>query len=374
MAKGKPFRADHVGSLLRPAALLEARRLHAEGTLSAEELKTAEDDAIRAVIRKQEDVGLKSITDGEFRRENWSLDFFAGLEGTAVVEVAMAPTAHGSEQKHSNVLRVPRVVDRVRVGNHPMIEHIRFVLENTGQTAKLTVPCPTMLASASRDWRQMVEEGVYDGLDEFFADLGAAYADFVRAVYAVGRRYLQLDDVNMAYLCDQAMRAKIADRGDDPDEMLGKWIKVLNTALAARPADMTMTTHICRGNFKSHWFAEGGYEPIAERLLNKLDYDGFFLEYDSDRAGGFEPLRFLPKGDKRVVLGIVTSKTGALEDRDVLRKRIDEAAAIAPLEQLCISPQCGFASTEEGNTLAEDQQWAKLRQLVELAAEIWPDA
>jgi 5-methyltetrahydropteroyltriglutamate--homocysteine methyltransferase len=371
---GRPFRADQVGSLLRPAALLEARAGHTAGTLSDDELKAAEDAAIREVIRRQEEVGLKAITDGEFRRENWSLDFFAGLEGTTVVEVAMAPTVHGSEQKHSNVLRVPRVTGKIGAANHPMIEHIRFVLENTGQTAKLTVPCPTMLASASRDWRQMVDEGVYDGLDEFFADLGAAYAHFVRDVHAAGCRYLQLDDVNMAYLCDPAMRTKIADRGDNPDELLGKWITVLNTALAARPADMTMTTHICRGNFKSNWFAEGGYEPIAERLLNELDYDGFFLEYDSDRAGGFEPLRFLPKGDKRVVLGIVTSKTGALEDRDMLRARIDEASAIAPLDQLCISPQCGFASTEEGNTLAEEQQWAKLRQLVELAEEIWPDA
>ena len=374
MANRRPFRADHVGSLLRPAWLREARAKHHSGELSDAALHAIEDEAIREVIRRQEEVGLKSITDGEFRRENWSLDFFAGLEGTTVIEVAMAPTAHGSEQKQSNVLRVPRVIGRIASTNHPMIEHIKFVIDNTTETAKLTIPCPTMLASASRDWRQMVEEGVYGGLDEFFADLGAAYAEFVGQVYAAGCRYLQLDDVNMAYLCDQAMRAKITERGDNPDEMLGKWIKVLNTALAARPADMTMTTHICRGNFKSHWFAEGGYEPIAERLLNELDYDGFFLEYDSDRAGGCEPLRFLPKGDKRVVLGIVTSKTGALEDRDVLRRRIDEAAAIAPLEQLCISPQCGFASTEEGNTLAEEQQWAKLRQLVELAEEIWPDA
>ena len=374
MAQARPFRADHVGSLLRPASLLDARKKHVAGEISADQLTAAEDEAIRDLIRKQEEVGLKSITDGEFRRENWSLDFFAGLEGTKVVEVEMARTAHGSSPQTSNILRVPRVVGKIGAAGHPMVDHIRFVIANTSQTAKLTIPCPTMLASASRDWRQMVDEGVYDGLDEFFADLGAAYARFVGDVYAAGCRYLQLDDVNMAYLCDPAMRAKITERGDDPDEMLGKWITVLNTALAARPADMTMTTHICRGNFKSNWFAEGGYEPIAERLLGELDYDGFFLEYDTDRAGGFEPLRFLPKGDKRVVLGIVTSKTGELEDRDVLRQRIDEASAIAPLSQLCISPQCGFASTEEGNTLGEQQQWAKLRQLVELAEEIWPDA
>lgn len=369
MAKGKPFRADHVGSLLRPAALLDARRAHEQGSLSTEELTALEDEAIRAVIRKQEEVGLKSITDGEFRRNNWALDFFAAMQGTEVVGLRLTTTGQGDRTVPAAV-----VSGKVSAAGHPMAGHIGFVAANTAQTAKLTIPCPTMIVSAARDWRIVVDTSVYSGLDEFFADMGAAFAGFVRDAYAAGCRYLQFDDVNMAYLCDSAMRDAIRARGDDPDAMLSQWIGVLNTALAARPADMAITTHICRGNFKSQWFAQGGYEPIAERLFNELDYDGYFLEYDSDRAGGFEPLRFLPKGDKRVVLGLVTTKTGDLEDRDLLRQRIEQASAIAPLDQLCLSPQCGFASHEDGNLLSEEDQWAKLRQIVELSREIWPDA
>ena len=236
MAKNGPFRADHVGSLLRPASLLEARTKHTAGEISDSELKALEDAAIRDVISKQEEVGLKAITDGEFRRENWSLDFFAGLEGTEVVEVAMAPRAHGSSTPVSNILRIPRVAGKVGAKNHPMIEHIRFVLDNTKATAKLCVPCPTMMTSASRDWRHILEPGPYSDLEGFYADLGAAYADFVRAAYAAGCRYLQLDDVNMSYLCDESMRAKITERGDDPDRMMSEWIGVLNAALLpARP-------------------------------------------------------------------------------------------------------------------------------------------
>lgn len=368
MGKGRPFRADQVGSLLRPPALLEARHKHAAGEVSDAELKEREDEAIRAVVRKQEDVGLKAITDGEYRRENWSLDFFAALQGTEVAELALTTTGQGTRT-------VPAAVVTGKVGaeNHPMIEHVRFLVETTTQTAKLTVPVPSMITTASRDWRQTVGDS-YDGLDAFYADLGAAYRQFVQAAYDAGCRYIQFDDVNMAYLCDADMRAKLVDRGDDPDAMLGEWVTLINAALADKPADMTVTTHTCRGNFKSQWFAQGGYEPIAERLFNDLPYDGYFLEYDNDRSGGFEPLRFLPKGDKRVVLGLMTTKTGELEDRDLIRGRIEQASEIAPLDQLCLGPQCGFASHEDGNHLSEESQWAKLRQIVELAQEIWPDA
>ena len=374
MANRGPFRADQVGSLLRPNALLVMRERHANGQISDGELREIENEAIDDVIRKQEAIGLKAVTDGEFRRENWSLDFFAELQGTEVVEMALAPRAHGSAEPISNVLKVARLKGPLSATDHPMIEHVRYLTDHTTQTAKLTIPCPTMVTSASRDWRQAVNSDVFADLDAVFDALRSGYRQFVQAAYDAGCRYLQLDDVNMAYLCDPSMREAIKARGDDPDVMLGQWIAVLNDVLSARPADMTMTTHICRGNFKSSWFAQGGYEPIAERLLGELDYDGFFLEYDSDRAGGFEPLRFLPKGNKRVVLGLMTTKTGALEDRDLIRRRVEQASAFAALAQLCLSPQCGFASHEHGNLLSQDEQWDKLGQAVDLAAEIWADA
>lgn len=369
MGKGRPFRADQVGSLLRPAALLEVRHKHASAEVSDAEFTALEDEAIREVVRRQEELGLKGVTDGEYRRENWSLDFFAGLEGTEVVELALSTTGQGTRSVPAAV-----VTGKVDAANHPMVEHVRFLVENTAETAKLTIPSPTMIVSASRDWRQIVGHDVYGGLDEFFADLAAAYSHFLSEAYAAGCRYLQFDDVNMAYLCDADMRGTLQGRGDDPDAVLSGWIGVINAALAGKPADLAVTTHICRGNFKSQWFAQGGYEPIAERLFNELDYDGYFLEYDNDRSGGFEPLRFLPKGEKRVVLGLMTTKTGELEERDLIKQRIEQASKIAPIEQLCLSPQCGFASHEDGNLLSEENQWNKLRQVVELAQEIWPDA
>jgi 5-methyltetrahydropteroyltriglutamate--homocysteine methyltransferase len=368
MGTGRPFRADQVGSLLRPASLLEARHEHAAGKISDPELKALEDEAIREVVRKQEEVGLKGITDGEYRRENWSLDFFAALQGTEVAELALTTTGQGTRTVPAAV-----VTGKVSAADHPMIEHARFLVGSTRQTAKLTIPVPSMITTASRDWRQIVGDA-YRGLDAFYADLGAAYGQFVKAAYDAGCRYIQFDDVNMAYLCDGDMRDKLVARGDNPDAMIGNWISLINAALAGKPADMTVTTHICRGNFKSQWFAQGGYEPIAERLFNDTPYNGYFLEYDNDRSGGFEPLRFLPKGEKRVVLGLMTTKTGELEDRDLIKARIEQASKIAPLEQLCLSPQCGFASHEDGNELSEDSQWAKLRQIVELAQEVWPDA
>ncbi len=369
MSQRAPFRADHVGSLLRPASLLEMRHKRAAGEVDDAALAAAEDEAIADVVRKQEEVGLKSVTDGEYRRENWSHDFFVAMQGTTVVDLPISTTGQGTR-----TVPAATVTGKVSAKDHPFIEHVRHLVGKTGQRAKLTIPSPTMIVSASRDWHQIVQPEAYGGLDAFFADLGAAYAGFVREAYDAGCRYLQFDDVNMAYLCDTKMREAVSTRGDDPDELLGKWIGVINAGLAAKPADMQITTHICRGNFKSQWFAQGGYDPIAERLFNELDYDGFFLEYDSERAGTFEPLRFLPKGDKRVVLGLVTTKTGEMEDRDQLRRGVEEATRYAELEQLCLSPQCGFASHEDGNLLAEQAQWDKLRLVVELADEIWPDA
>lgn len=369
MSQRAPFRADHVGSLLRPESLLRTRARFASGTADAAELKAAGDEAVAEVIRQQEQVGLKAITDGEFRREMWSLDFFAALEGTTVVDLPISTTGQGDR-----MVPAATVTGKVGSAGHPFLDHIAYVVQHTGQTAKLTVPCPTMIVTAARDWRQIVNADAYSGLDEFFDDLGQAYADFVTAAYAAGCRYLQFDDVNMAYLCDAQMREGVKARGDDPDALLGSWIGVLNKGLSSKPADMQITTHICRGNFKSQWFAQGGYDPIAERLFNELNYDGFFLEYDSERAGTFEPLRYLPKGDKRVVLGLVTTKTGALEDLNAIRARVEEASQYADLSQLCLSPQCGFASHEDGNELSEQSQWDKLGLVVEIAREIWPDA
>lgn len=372
MSQRAPFRADHVGSLLRPTSLLDLRHAHAAGTASDADLQAGEDAAIAQVVRQQEAAGLKSITDGEYRRENWSHDFFVALQGTTVVDLPIATTGQGQR-----TVPAATVTGRIGAANHPFIDHFRYLAGQTGQAgtrAKLTIPSPTMIVTASRDWRQIVDATVYGGLDAFFADLGAAYAGFVADAYAAGCRYLQFDDVNLAYLCDPRMRDGVRSRGDDPDELLGKWIGVINAALAARPADMAITTHICRGNFKSQWFAQGGYDPIAERLFNDLNYDGFFLEYDSERAGTFEPLRHLPQGDKRVVLGLVTTKTGELEDRDAIRRGVEQAARFAPLDQLCLSPQCGFASHEDGNLLAEQAQWDKLRLIAGLASEIWADS
>jgi 5-methyltetrahydropteroyltriglutamate--homocysteine methyltransferase len=241
-------------------------------------------------------------------------------------------------------------------------------------TAKMTIPSPMMLLSASRNWRQVVERSAYADIHELHSDLGVAYRGAIRAFYDAGCRYLQLDDVNLAYFCDASMREKLQARGDDPDTLLEQCIGVLSAALRDRPADMTITTHICRGNFRSTWFAQGGYEAIAEAIFNRLDYDGYFLEYDTERAGGFEPLRHVPKGRKRIVLGLVTTKAGALEAKDVLKRRVEAASRYVDVSQLCLSPQCGFASTEHGNLLSEEEQWRKLASIVELAREIWPDA
>lgn len=357
-----------MGSLLRPTEVKQARSRRMAEAISAQQLAAVEDAAIDRVIRKQEEIGLRSITDGEFRRSNWLGDFFAGLDGTTLVPMKIRPGG-GSP----TIAMVPTVTGRISFSGHPMLEHFEYLAARTRRTPKMSIPSPSMLVSASRDWREVVSREVYPDMDVLYRDLGLAYRDMVGAFYAAGCRYLQFDDVNLAYLCDARWRARLRARGDDPDELLRVWADTVNSALAGRPADMVVTTHVCRGNFRSTWLAEGGYDPIADMLFNQLDYDGYLLEYDSERAGGFAPLRHLPHGNKFVALGLITTKSGLLEGRDEIKARIDAASAFVPLERLCLSPQCGFASTEEGNLLTEDEQWAKLAEVVEIAAEVWPD-
>ncbi|MGB0085678.1 MAG: 5-methyltetrahydropteroyltriglutamate--homocysteine S-methyltransferase [Rhodomicrobiaceae bacterium] len=361
-----PFRADMVGSLLRTQPLKEARAKHEAGQISAEELRAVEDEEIRAQIKNQEDVGLNAVTDGEFRRAFWHFDFIEGLDG---VEGFWKETAGVQFQGATLKPRAQRVVGKLGFPtSHPMIGHFRFVKENSSRIAKMTIPSPSMVHY--RGGREMIDEAVYPTMDAFYADLGSTYAGAVRAFGDAGCRYLQLDDVSFAYLCDPNQRQMLKDRGDDPEKQPEIYAGMINKAVANRPDDMVITMHMCRGNFRSTFIASGGYEPVAELLFNAINIDGYFMEWDTDRAGGFEPLRFLPKG-KIVVLGLVTSKTGTLENKDDIKRRIEEATKYCDLDQLCLSPQCGFASTEEGNILAEEQQWAKLRMIVEIAAEVW---
>jgi 5-methyltetrahydropteroyltriglutamate--homocysteine methyltransferase len=359
-----PFRADMVGSLLRTAPLKAAREQHAAGKLDAASLHEIEDVEIRKIIAKQEAIGMQGITDGEFRRSWWHYDFLWNLEGVTRVEVAQGIQFAGVQTK----AEAPKVVAKVDFKAHPMIDHFRFLKANTNRTAKMTIPGPSMLHY--RGGRAMVDQGAYPDMAAFFDDLGAAYAKAIRSFYDAGCRYLQLDDISFAYLCDPKQLDMLRARGDDPAKQPEIYAGLLKRALAGRPRDMAITMHLCRGNFRSTFVASGGYEPIADLLFNGTDVDGYFMEWDTDRAGGFEPLRFLPKG-KHVVLGLITSKTGTLEKKDDLKRRIAEAAKHTDLDRLCLSPQCGFASTEEGNTLAEDEQWKKLELVVETAHEVW---
>jgi 5-methyltetrahydropteroyltriglutamate--homocysteine methyltransferase len=360
-----PFRADHVGSFLRPAALKEARAKRETGAITAAELKAVEDREVEKIIKKQEDIGLQLATDGEFRRSWWHFDFFSMLDGVELFESDQGIQFRGVQTKAQSL----RIVGKVGFSNHPMLEHFKFLKAHCKVTPKMTIPAPPVLHF--RLAKDGIKKEVYPDLDGFFHDLGEAYKQAVKAFYDAGCRYLQFDDTVWAYLCSQEELRKARERMSNVDQLQGIYAGVINAALAAKPADMTITTHVCRGNFRSTWISEGGYEPVAETLLGKVNYDGYFLEYDTERAGGFEPLRFLPKGNKIVVLGLVTSKSGTLEKKDDVKRRIDEAAKFAPLEQFCLSPQCGFASTEEGNVLAEEEEWAKLRMIVELAGEVW---
>jgi len=361
-----PFRADIVGSFLRTEPVHAARTKREKGEITAAQLKAVEDEEIKKLIKKQEEVGLQLVTDGEFRRAWWHFDFLGLLTGVKVVESDHGIQFAGVETK-AQTLKVDGKVDFP--SDHPFLEHFKFVKANTKVTPKMTIPSPTVLHF--RGGRKAISKDVYPDMGGFFEDTGKAYAKAVKAFYDAGCRYLQFDDTVWAYLCSPVELQKAKDRGDDPTGLQETYTKMINTALATKPADMVITTHVCRGNFRSTWISEGGYEPVAETLLGKINYDGYFLEYDTERAGGFEPLRFLPKGNKQVVLGLITSKSGTLEDKGDIKKRIQEAAKFAPLEQFCLSPQCGFASTEEGNILTEDQQWAKMREIVELADEVW---
>jgi 5-methyltetrahydropteroyltriglutamate--homocysteine methyltransferase len=361
-----PFRADQVGSFLRTEPLKIARAKREKGEIDAAALKDVEDAEIRKLIRKQEEVGLKLATDGEFRRSWWHFDFLGGLDGVEIFEAGQGIQFKGVQTKARNI----RVVGKVDFpDSHPFLDHFRFLKANTRVVPKMTIPSPTVLHF--RGGRRWISSDVYPDLSAFFHDTAQAYAKAVRAFYDAGCRYLQFDDTVWAYLCSPAELKQSRERGDDPDGLQDVYAAMINAALKDKPADMTVTVHVCRGNFRSTWIAEGGYEPVAETLLSKVDFDGYFLEYDTERAGGFEPLRFLPKGRKQAVLGLITSKSGTLERKDDVKRRIEEATKFAPLEQFCLSPQCGFASTEEGNVLTEEQQWAKMREIVELAEEVW---
>jgi 5-methyltetrahydropteroyltriglutamate--homocysteine methyltransferase len=360
-----PFRADHVGSLLRPPALKEARAKRERNEITAEALRAIEDREIERLIRKQEDIGLKLATDGELRRTWWQFDFFRGLDGVTFYLADHGIQFHGVTTK-AHALKID---GKVRFSSHPMLEHFKFLKSHTRVMPKMTIPAPSTLHF--RQGRSAISREIYPDLDGFFADVGKAYRAAIRAFYDAGCRYLQLDDTAWAMSCDPSERQHSRERGDEPETLPQRYARVTNAALEGKPADMTITMHSCRGNFRSTFIASGGYEFVAEQLLGNTALDGYFLEYDSERAGGFEPLRFFPKGNKQLVLGLVTSKSGALEKKDDIKRRIDEATKHVALDQLCLSPQCGFASTEEGNALTEDEQWAKLRLVVELAEEVW---
>ncbi|MDA8292729.1 MAG: 5-methyltetrahydropteroyltriglutamate--homocysteine S-methyltransferase [Actinomycetota bacterium] len=364
-----PFRADHVGSLLRPAALLAARERFASGGISPDELRAVEDDAIRAAVAAQEAAGLPSATDGEFRRASWHMDFIYQLGGITKSDGNLAVSFRNEGGTIDFTPAALRVESRIGLTRTIFEDAFRFLRSAvTSAVPKLTIPSPSMVHY--RGGRAAIDPSVYPDMDGFWADLTAAYAAEVAALGELGCTYLQLDDTSLAYLNDPEQRAFVASQGGDPDHQHETYIANINAALAGRPEEMRVTTHMCRGNFRSSWAAEGGYEFVAEALFNRLEVDGFFLEYDDERSGGFEPLRFVPPG-KFVVLGLVTTKRGALESKDDLRRRIDEAARFVPLEQLCLSPQCGFSSTVEGNVLTEDEQFAKLRLVVETAREVW---
>jgi 5-methyltetrahydropteroyltriglutamate--homocysteine methyltransferase len=364
-----PFRADHVGSLLRPPELLRARDEFAQGRLSAEDLRRAEDDAIRAIVRMQEDVGLQCATDGEFRRASWHMDFIYQLDGVSKAPGEITVQFFNEQGEIEFTPAAIRIDGKLGVSRTIFGEDFAFLQQAVSRNVpKLTIPSPSMIHY--RGGRASVDESVYPGLDAFWADLTAAYAEQVRRLGEQGCTYLQFDDTSLAYLNDPHQRDYVASIGGDPERQHVEYIHHINEALAQRPAGMAVTTHMCRGNFRSSWAAEGGYDFVAEALFNELEVDGFFMEWDDERSGGFEPLRFVPKG-KLVVLGLVTTKRGELESKDELKRRIEEASRFVDVDQLCLSPQCGFSSTVEGNTLSYDEQVAKLRLVVETAHDVW---
>jgi 5-methyltetrahydropteroyltriglutamate--homocysteine methyltransferase len=364
-----PFRADHVGSFLRPAYLLDAREKKAKGEMTAGELRTVEDRAIREIVKFQEDVGLKSITDGEFRRTYFHIDFLERLEGVQTEAPVTVKKPDGTEELSPPVMRV---IGKVRHREDIQLADFMFLKAATTRTPKVSIPSPTMLHF--RGGRGGISKDHYPELDpEFYDDVADAYAAELASLARAGATYVQLDDTNLAYLCDDKMREGARARGDDPDELPHRYAGFINRVVARKPQGMKLAVHLCRGNFKSTWAAQGNYEPVAQALLSEMNVDAYFLEYDDARSGDFRPLRFLPKG-KLVVLGLVTTKLGTLEKKDDLKRRIDEAAQHAPLEQLALSPQCGFSSTVHGNNIAVEAQREKLRLIVETAREVWGDA
>jgi 5-methyltetrahydropteroyltriglutamate--homocysteine methyltransferase len=362
-----PFRADHVGSLLRPAWLKETRERYERRRIGKEELRAAEDEAIRDVVGKQESIGLHSITDGEFRRTFFHIDFLQRIEGVAI-SGGIATKFHTRDGQIDFAPPRVTVSGKLRHAENIQAADFRFLQSVTTKTPKVTLPSPTMVHF--RGGRKGIDIQAYPDLDEFFEDLAHVYREEVSSLYDAGCRYIQFDDTNLAYLCDPGLRAQAQERGDDPNALPYAYAALINSVIDGRRNDLTVAVHLCRGNFKSAWVAEGGYEPVAEALFNALHVDAYFLEYDDPRSGTFEPLRFVPK-EKTVVLGLLTTKTAALESPSDIARRIDEAARYVPLENLCVSPQCGFASTVHGNQITEADQWAKLERILEVTRQVW---
>lgn len=361
-----PFRAEIVGSFLRPDTIKQAREAFAAGNLSAEALRQCEDDAIRQVVEQQCACGLHVVTDGEFRRAWWHFDFFDGLQGVERFESDHGIQFNGVQTKAHGI----RVTGKLGFGEHPMLEDFRYLKSISGNAVpKMTIPSPSVLHF--RGGRDVIDRTVYPELDAYFDDLATTWRDAIAAFYAAGCRYLQLDDTVWAYLCSDEQRNQIRARGDDPDELARIYARVLNTALADKPADLIIGLHVCRGNFRSTWISEGGYEPVAEVLFGSVNVDAFFLEYDNDRSGDFAPLRFIKPGHQQVVLGLITTKNGELENPEAIKARIEEATQYVAKEQICLSPQCGFASTEEGNNLTSAQQWEKVSLVASVASQVW---
>jgi 5-methyltetrahydropteroyltriglutamate--homocysteine methyltransferase len=364
-----PFRYDHVGSFLRPARVIEARARFESGDIDSDELRSIEDEAIREVVAQQERVGLKGITDGEFRRFMFHVDFLEGLDGVEVTEgdfLARFRRSDGSEVEMSPPKM--EVVDRISHSHSIQGADFDFLASIVSETPKVCIPAPSMLHF--RGGREAISKDAYPNLDQFFDDLTDAYREEIADLASRGARYLQLDDTNLAYLCDPEVRERTAARGDDPDDLTHLYCRLVNDAIAERPDDMVVTVHLCRGNFQSAWVSQGGYEPVAQILLNEMDVDGFFLEYDDERSGDFAPLRFLPR-DKMVVLGLMSSKSARVEPADEVKTRIEEAARYAPLDRLALSHQCGFSSTVHGNLIGQDDQWRKLEAMIEIAEDVW---
>jgi 5-methyltetrahydropteroyltriglutamate--homocysteine methyltransferase len=363
-----PFRADQVGSLIRPAALVEARKAAAESRMPPEELRPIQEAAIREVVRLQEEIGLQSITDGEFNRVSWQRDFLLKLDNVSLARTKLAVRFHTADGVRDHAPPTLAVTGKLGRPHGIFVDDFKFLKSVTRRTPKVTLPSPTVLHF--RGGRQAVDAGAYPDIAEFYRDLAAVYRAEIADLAAAGCRYLQIDEVNLAYLCDPSLRKEVAGLGEDPDALPATYAELLNDALAGRPADMVVAMHLCRGNFAGAWVAEGGYEPVADLVFNGIGVDAYFLEYDSPRAGGFEPLRLLPKG-KTAVLGLVTTKSARLETKDDIVRRIEEAARFAPLEQLALSPQCGFSSGIGGETMTPADQFRKLQLVVETARDVW---